>query len=292
MGAAGIDSEVTSMKALLAIDDDERYEGLLSSLWNVLSLGENDEVIVAHVVATLRWTLPPPEVFRRVDEFLDSTAGRIRERGIAASPLRLDGDVAEELMLAARKHDVDLMVLGAFGQARTQDFLVGSVAEKVESLADRDLLMVRDPLSENGVRALLAVDGSKASLGAVRSFASLVPSEGTRVRLLHVVEVPPALAIPPPYQERADEALSSASSLLASKGFRVEPLLSRGSAAASILDEAKSFQATLIGVGAHGMGRPALPSVWRGTVAKRIARHAPCSVLIADSESKRLREET
>jgi nucleotide-binding universal stress UspA family protein len=282
------------MRVLLAIDDDERYEGLLSSLWNLLSLGEKDEVIVAHVVATLRWTLPPPEVFGRVDEFLDSTAGRIREGGIPARPLRLDGDVGEELMLAARKQDVDLMVLGAIGQARTQDFLVGSVAEKVESLADRDLLMVREPLPvpEKGVRALLAVDGSKASLGAVRSFASLVRPEGPLVRLLHVVEVPPALAIPPPYQERADEALSSASSLLESGGFRVEPLLNRGSAAASILDEAKSFQATLIGLGAHGMGRPALPSVWRGTVAKRVARHAPCSVLIADTESKRLREET
>lgn len=279
------------MRVLLAIDDDERYEDLLSSLSKFLSLGKSDEVIVTHVVATLRWTLPPPEVFGRVDEFLDSVAARIRDSGIRARPLRLDGDIGEELTLASRTHDVDLIVLGAIGQARSQDFLVGSVAEKVESMSDRDLLLVRDVPSEKTLRALVAVDGSEASLYAVRSFASLIPSEGTIVRLLHVVEVPPALAIPPPYQERADEALSSASSILESKGFRVEPLLNRGSAAAAILDEAKSFQAKLIGVGAHGLGRGALPSVWRGTVAKRIARHAPCSVFIATAPEARKRGE-
>lgn len=269
------------MRVLLAIDDDERYQGLLSSLSNILSLGNSDEVVVAHVVATLRWTLPPPEVFSRVDEFLESTAGRIRELGIPARPLRLDGDVGETLTLAGREENVDLIVLGAIGQARSQDFLVGSVAEKVESIVDRDLLMVRDPPAEKDLRALLAVDGSEASLAAVRSFASTFARQGTLVRLLHVVEVPPALAIPPSYQERADEALSSAARILTRTGFRVESLLSRGSAAASILEEARTFQATLVGVGAHGMGRPDLPSLWRGTVARRVARHASCSVFVA-----------
>jgi nucleotide-binding universal stress UspA family protein len=275
------------MRVLLAIDDDERYEELLSSLWSLLSLGNRDEVVVTHVVATVRWTLPPPEVFARVSDFLDATAGRIRERGIPAVPLRLDGDVGEELVRAARSERVDLVVLGATGQARSQDFLVGSVAEKVESHVDRDLLMVRGVPAERGLRVLLAVDGSETSLGAVRAFTSIGDAESSLVRLLHVVEVPPALAIPPPYKERADEALSSAAGILTRGGFRVETLLSRGSAAASILDEAKSFQAGLIGVGAHGTGRPELPGSWRGTVARRVARYAACSVLVAAGPDSR-----
>lgn len=229
-------------------------------------------------------------MFEKVDDFLEETASRFRRRGLDSRSLRLEGDVGDEILNAARDHDVDVIALGAFGQARTQDFLVGSVAEKVETLADRDVVLVRDTDLEAELRAVVAVDGSASSLDAARSFARLTRADRALVRVLHVFDVPPSIAVPPSYKERADEALETASSVLGELGVRAEAVTRLGPAAAGILDEAKEFEASLIALGSTGQGS-ALPwGIRSGTVRKRVARHASCSVLVATA--RRTREET
>jgi nucleotide-binding universal stress UspA family protein len=276
------------MKVLLAVDDDERLESVLDFVERRLALtaGRGGEVLVAHVVATLRFMLPPPSVFERVDDFLEETAGRVRSRGIDATPLRLEGDVGSEILKASREHGCDLVVLGAYGQARTQDFLVGSVAEKVETLADRDVLLVRDSKPGSALRALLAVDGSEDSLDAVRAFARYLRTHGATARVVTVLDVPPGISVPPAIRERADEALRRAVDELASEGLRAESVVRHGTAAADILDEAATFEANLIVAGARGLG-PLLSFALRsGTVARRLSRHAPCSVLVGASRRR------
>lgn len=291
------------MKVLLCVDDDLRYEDLLSSLSWCLPLGEGDEVLVTHVVASLRW-MPlrssndpgwagtERAIFDRVDDFLSETAGRIRELGIAAEALRLEGDVGAELLRAADEADADLIVLGALGQARSQDFLVGSVAEKLESIADRDVLLIRPRVSPKGSRfnALLAVDGSEAGLSAVRAFATKTRSDGALIRIVHVLESLPSTwnvdvgdgrssATPTVLQEKADEAIEAAKSVLRSFELDAEVDLRRGSPAAEILAAASASSADLIVVGSRA-SRSGGTEAWSGTVAKRVARHAAGSVLI------------
>jgi nucleotide-binding universal stress UspA family protein len=270
------------MKVLVAVDDDERYESVLGFVQRHLVAGSRrgDSMVVAHVVAALRWMLPPPSIFEKVDDFLEETAARFRSRGVDATPLRLEGDVGDELLKAARERDCALIVLGAFGQARTQDFLVGSVAEKVEAFADRDVLLVRDSDPKASLRALLAVDGSEAALHAVRAFARYHRTEGATVRVVNVLDVPPGIAVPPTVRERVDEALRQAVGALASEGLRAESVVRHGTAAADILDEAKTFQANLIVAGSTGLGSLSPFGMRSGTVARRLARHAPCSVLV------------
>jgi nucleotide-binding universal stress UspA family protein len=144
--------------------------------------------------------------------------------------------------------------------------------------------MVRGSTSTGPLRALLAVDGSEASLHAVRRFASRFRLDGASVRVVQVLELPPSTSVPPAWQKRADEALSAARSLLEPAGVRPESVIARGTSTAGILNEAEDFGASLVVVGAQGLGRPLhLPSLpaFRGTVAKRVARHATCSVFLA-----------
>lgn len=292
------------MKVLLCVDDDLRFEDLLSSLSWCLPLGEGDEVLVAHVVASLRW-MPlrsgndpgwagtERAIFERVDDFLSETTGRIRKLGIGAEPLRLEGDVGAELLRAADEADADLILLGALGQARSQDFLVGSVAEKLEAIADRDVLLIRPRVSPEGSRfnALLAVDGTEASLAAVRAFVTKTRSEQASIRVVHVLESLPSTwnvdigdggadATPSLLQKKADEAIESTRAILRRHELEAEVELRRGSAAAEILAAASTCSADLIVVGSRTGGASGTEA-WSGTVAKRIARHAAGSVLIA-----------
>ncbi|HSF18092.1 MAG TPA: universal stress protein [Vicinamibacteria bacterium] len=287
------------MKVLVCLDRDPLYEALLSALTWCLPLSARDHVLVGHAIAPLRW-MPgwaetERDIFERVDDFLAQTAERIEQAGIPAEPLRLEGDVATELLKAAEDRDVDLVALGAVGQARSQDFLVGSVSEKVASLVPRDVLLVRaaEPRAGGGFRALLAVDGSDASLEAVESFAVKTRASEAVIEVLHVIEAPPLtwdmdpdltgeppVSDPPALRERADHALARSTETLAARGLTAKTTLRRGMATAEILDEARTFEADLIVLGARGV-QSRLPKPWRGTVARRVARHADCSVLIA-----------
>jgi nucleotide-binding universal stress UspA family protein len=292
------------MKVLLCVDDDLRYEDVLSSLSWCLPLGEGDEVLVTHVVASLRW-MPlrsgnepgwagtERAIFERVDDFLSETAAKIRELGIGADVLRLEGDIGGQILSAADEADVDLIVLGALGQARSQDFLVGSVAEKLETIAHRDVLLVRPRRSPQGSRftALLAVDASEASRSAVRTFATKTRAEGASIRVVHVLESMPSTwnvdigdgeseGAPSVMAHKADDAVDGAKAILRSFELDAEVDLRRGSPAAEILAAAAACSADLIVVGSR-RGSSGEAEAWSGTVAKRVARHATGSVLIA-----------
>ena len=53
------------------------------------------------------------------------------------------GDPADEILLAARKHDADLIILGYKGYGKEGRFLLGSVADKVIRHASESVLVVR-----------------------------------------------------------------------------------------------------------------------------------------------------
>lgn len=302
------------MRALMAVDDDERYPDVVRAAEWCLGLGPEGEVVVCHAVVPLRfmpfrgdgdpgWAGTERAIFERVDEFLAETARRLEARGLRARPLRLEGDAAEALVQASSDENVDVLVLGALGQSRSQDFLVGSVAEKVQALSRRDVLLVRPAREEaaSRFRALLAVDGSPVGAEVIDAFAAKIRSERAEIQVVHVLEAPVvsfdvalaseeagASSVPPRMRERADEAIRGALSTLERHGLHAFTSIRRGRAASEILQEAESFGADLLVLGSHGEGRGVSRHLLAGTVAKRVARHAPCSVLVvaASQESR------
>ena len=53
------------------------------------------------------------------------------------------GDPADEILLSAKTHDVDLIILGYKGYGKEGRFLLGSVTDKVVRYASRSVLVVR-----------------------------------------------------------------------------------------------------------------------------------------------------
>ena len=53
------------------------------------------------------------------------------------------GDAADEILMAAKKHDADIIILGYKGYGKEGRFLLGSVADKVVRHASKSVMVVR-----------------------------------------------------------------------------------------------------------------------------------------------------
>lgn len=134
---------------------------------------------------------------------------------------------------------------------------------------------------------LCPIDFSPSSRVAMREAASMVAHSGERLVLAHVAQLvtpPPELPILPP--DLVQEAAASLQAqleawrgdALAAGARDVEVRLLHGAAWDRIVALARELPCRLIVMGTHG--RTGLRHVLLGSVAEKVARHAPCSVLV------------
>jgi len=145
-------------------------------------------------------------------------------------------------------------------------------------------------------RILVAVDGSEASLSAVREAMRLAAGQPAAVlRLVMVAEIPTAAltgeGVNLPDVERtvldeARDAMARAKAVVAPSGSEVETATPEAlgmSVAEAILDDAREWGAHVIIIGTHGR------SGWRrlilGSVAEEVARMADRPVLLVHNPS-------
>lgn len=201
----------------------------------------------------------------------------------------------------AKNWGADFVVVGSHRGTGLARFLLGSVAQSVVRHAPCSVEIVRQSARHKGVpieglRLLVATDGSECSLAAVRSVANRPWPAKTSIRLLSAV--PPfmplvdaaasqvyssqavlaAQAIEDAGRSRASEALERAAETFRDAGVRGveagEPLL--GDPKAVILDEAAQWPADIIVAGSHGWH--GLDRFMMGSVSESVAMHAACSV--------------
>jgi len=201
----------------------------------------------------------------------------------------------------ARNWGADFVIVGSHGGTGLTRFLLGSVAQSVVRHAPCSVEIVRPRAGRNsapseGLKLLLATDGSQSSLKAVRSVAGRPWPPKTSIRLLSAV--PPfmplsdaaisyvysnqavlaAQAIEEAGRSRASEALERAAEAFRDAGVTGvetgEPII--GDPKAVILDEAAQWAADMIVTGSHGWH--GLDRFMMGSVSESVALHAHCSV--------------
>jgi nucleotide-binding universal stress UspA family protein len=130
-------------------------------------------------------------------------------------------------------------------------------------------------------RILCGVDGTSASLVAVRQATRLL-DEGGALQLTAVANLAKA-AHAGMAATHAAELLQGEAETALTEAEQIAPTATGkvvdGDPVAVLLREAEAQQATLVAVGSHGRGRAV--GLLLGTVAARMLRDAPCSVLIA-----------
>ena len=129
-------------------------------------------------------------------------------------------------------------------------------------------------------------DGSPASAGAVAAAADLAADTGGRVHLVTACVMPvvsagmDVVAVPAHHEVRnaSATALEAQAEAVRRRGVEAEVHVCDGSPAQVLCDVAEAVGADVIVVGnrrMQGAGR------LLGSVARKVAHHAPCSVLIA-----------
>jgi nucleotide-binding universal stress UspA family protein len=282
------------MKILLSVDDDPALAHVLGSLdWSV-ELSKWSEVLVVHVIPQNPLFLVGADAprARRGETLMERVGERLSHLPVRVTRVLAKGDPAQEIVRMADSTCSELIVLGAWGERH--DFLMGSVSQRVVSLAPTDVLVVRGgdsrprPGQSGGsFRALLAVDGSLGSEAGIDAFCRKLRARSASIRVVHVLEAIPTLwdagrdqgSVIELLNAKATEVLAWAQEALERRGLQAEGEWRRGDPAAQILEEARESDSDVIVVGSRG--HSAIREMVLGGVTHRVLRHAPCNVLCA-----------
>jgi nucleotide-binding universal stress UspA family protein len=203
------------------------------------------------------------------------------------------GEPAPQILRLTDTMAPDLVVIGSHGLTGLASFLLGSVARSVAKGSQRPVLVGRMP--RNDLReVVVATDGSEHASHALRFAAQLPLPAETQMSVVHVIR--PHRPLPgflPGHQEvyeqvaaevreRQQESgrkmIETAEALLAPSGRPVRKVLRVGDPTTEILKLAAERCADLIIAGARGVSL--IQGLVMGSVADRLLKHAPCSVLI------------
>ena len=152
------------MKVLLCVDDDAILDDLLVAAfrWGV-RVGSADSVIALHVSPKVPWLrtigrVDPTvgeqiaQIPKQAEEILSRAVDFLEKEGLSPQPIHREGNPASVILQTAREEEADLVVLGALGGEDKENFLLGSVAQKIKRHADRDVFVVRRHAPSSGAR--------------------------------------------------------------------------------------------------------------------------------------------
>ncbi|MEQ1885123.1 MAG: universal stress protein [Bryobacteraceae bacterium] len=287
------------MKILVAVDFSLASAAVIGSLvarpWPA---GTRMEVVSAADIERLPFAPSVVmEIQERTEDLVNDAAKRLREAGIAADSVVITGDPRVEVTRRAVETGANWIAMGPHSTTGVIGFLLGSVAKEILRNAPCSVEIVRAPMplpGREGMRVLLATDGSTCSVEAAHSIAKRQWPKGTEVKVLSVVELNPTFmqaAFEPPFADqegmeeireaaigRAQNAIAEARKIIEDSGVTTSESLSvlLEDAKKIILDEAQDWKADLIVLGSHG--RHGFQRFLIGSVSEAVAMHAGCSV--------------
>jgi nucleotide-binding universal stress UspA family protein len=208
---------------------------------------------------------------------------RLAAAGLEATTQQVVGSPGEVVSRIATLDHPDLVVMGSRGQTALKGLLFGSVTQAVLAASKAPLLVLREgrPPRGESLRVVIAIDGSRHGLAAVRTALALRALFGPapQFRLLHVADT---TADPNGFEA----ATGPAASLFAKAGLEAERVQRVGHRVGDeIVDYLSDHPADLLVMGSHGHG--AFKSVMLGSVATRVAARSKLPLLIVRPRSRR-----
>lgn len=213
--------------------------------------------------------------------------------GWQVRPLALADSPSWALIRIADELQTDLVVMGARGHSVLGGRLIlGSVSQRVLYEASCSVRIARGPRNGigNPLRLLVGSDNSAHSKAAVESICRREWPAGTEVRLLAVVDSVMPIAPDPAepslikWIEAGDEEnwgevrqiFEPTVALLRESSLDAAVMIRRGDAAEEIIDEAESWSADSIFLGAKGTR--GIDRLLLGSVSAAVSARAHCSV--------------
>jgi nucleotide-binding universal stress UspA family protein len=295
------------MRVLIATDGSPEATAAVRTAGRVLRKEENEFLVLCvmpefsgrkndeasnHVRSTYE-----QRSIRETESILNRAQQTLAAQGINASTAARFGSPAKTILdLSA---DFDVTVVGATGKRDISKVGIGPVASRVLEHGSGTILVARDLVGENTWRALLAVDGSRSSMRALRAMIDYFKASSLDVTCIHVVETPwvhfgddeelvdaavfvenidPELQFKQQMGQEADSILEDAEEGLADYVLGSNRLIREGNPGTVILGEAEVGDYDLIVLGSTGMS--GLKHQMLGSVSAKVAAQAPCSVAV------------
>lgn len=196
-----------------------------------------------------------------------------------------EGSPAYVTVDEAAEKKVDLLVCGTHGRTGLGRVLLGSFAEKIVRAAPCPVWVARgDVALAKPKKILLPIDFSKAGEHARRLAVFLAAGFGSRLSILHVLAKPElpvgsgADGLDGFYTKARQEAEKYLNKLGEDNAVQVDKSVEIGDPAQRVVELAAGEGFDLIVCGTHG--RTGIRRWIMGSVAEKIVRTAPCSVLV------------
>ncbi len=133
---------------------------------------------------------------------------------------------------------------------------------------------------------VVPVDGSAPSFRALNVALSFSKALGSKISVIHVMEIVPITHIQSQklldkleaYKKEAQDMLSKCSEIAKEKGVTINTILLQGNPASKILDFSKDEKCDTIIIGSRGMGK--FKELILGSVSSKIVHHSLCSVML------------
>ena len=291
------------MKVLLAVDQS-RDAQVSARFLETVRLPRGTALSILHVIEIPHTAIRyGAQQHMLADWRKDAATSARRLIARIATPLK-EGLLGPGLLNTVERTRADLTILGSHGYSRLMRFLLGSVSELFLNEAPCSILIVRGrPRGRQGrgMRVLLAMDFSKDAKGAAGFLSRLRIPRASRVTLLHVEEhadsvldrisgmgrIDLSQAVEQAMRERKQRTvvmLERMGQRVRQLGLAVDQVFASGSPAEEILRAAERHRADLIVMGSKGL--TGLDRYLLGSVSRKVARHAPCSVLVVRSRGR------
>lgn len=252
---------------------------------------------LVHAIETTGQALLPG---RNIDALIRSTLERraqdlASQHGVVVNSVLESGRPHRCLLDRADGFASSLTVLGAHGGHFAQDLLFGSTAERVLRAAQAPVLIVKHPPQGAYTRAAIGVDFSPSSRAALSMIGLLPPMD---LVLVHAVHSPfeswlgaagaSREEVEVHHQELTEQARAQMRQFVLDLPDALHALLDVdrarfevGYPSEVVASKVVAARADLLILGKHGR---TLGERWlAGSVAERLARTAPCDVLIVPS---------
>jgi nucleotide-binding universal stress UspA family protein len=277
-------------KIVLAIDLDQPSPEAWQTCERLASRFAS-EVVPVHVVdQRLR---PVPDAWRErvraaATERLRPSVEEMRQRGLQVAPPIIDfGNPYEQIIGQAEMLGANVIVAGA-GE-RSAGGGIGPTAEQLVRRSAKPVWVARPGSPTEAGTILCALDFSEPSVRALRNAVHLARSFGARLTLVHVLEAASSwfagMIDGKDHAVAADHARTRIDEMLRPldhHGVPIRTLVVSGKPAETIVSVAGEEAADLLVMGSAG--RTGLDRLFLGSVATRVLRHLPCSMITVKGE--------
>ncbi len=280
-----------SERILVATDMSQAADDAVK-MASYLARAFESEVQLLYVIPPLPDVDVPSDIItEEITKYLNVIRQKLVDEGVqVAEPVIANGTPFVEIIDCAEKHDVNAIIVGSGEKDDADSFRVGITAERLERRSGRPVLVVKRGVEPPVTQIVCPVDFSPTSGRALREAIHLTRHLASQLTVFTVVQplksFLPRATLPAEAQQqhqakqeaRFEEFLQE----FDFHGIAYEREIREGLPHQEILHLVTERKADLIVMGS--VGRTGVARALLGSVAEKVARALPCSIMTVKSE--------